>query len=186
MCKAILRIGTLDGAQGERRVIPVLTSSRLDLISHSAAQTRRLGERLGRLLQAGDVICLEGDLGTGKTCLTKGIGCGLGVTSAITSPTFIIVNEYSLPGEAHKLYHIDLYRVRTAAEARALGLEDYFYGDGVCVIEWAERILEILPDERLWITLYHLDDTKRELELEALGERYEGLLQRFRQETLSL
>jgi tRNA threonylcarbamoyladenosine biosynthesis protein TsaE len=167
-------------------VTPILTANSLDFISHSAVQTRRVGQRLGSLLQRGDVICLEGALGAGKTCLTQGIGRGLGVTSAITSPTFIIVNEYPLPDRAYKLYHIDLYRVQTAAEACATGLEDYFYGDGVCVIEWAERVLEILPDDRLWITLRHMDDTKREFLLDAQGERYKDLVQRFRQEAFGI
>jgi tRNA threonylcarbamoyladenosine biosynthesis protein TsaE len=167
-------------------VTPILTANSLDFISHSAEQTRRVGQRLGRLLQGGDVICLEGALGAGKTCLTQGIGRGLGVTSAITSPTFIIVNEYPLPDRGYKLYHIDLYRVQTAAEACATGLEDHFYGDGVCVIEWAERVLEILPDDRLWITLRHMDDTKREFLLDAQGERYKDLLQRFRQEAFGI
>lgn len=165
---------------------PILTANSLDFVSHSAEQTRRVGQRLGRLLQGGDVICLEGALGAGKTCLTQGIGRGLGVTSAITSPTFIIVNEYPLPDRGHRLYHIDLYRVETPAEACATGLEDYFYGDGVCVIEWAERVLEILPDERLWITLRHMDDTKREFLLHAQGERYSDLLLRFRQEAFGI
>jgi tRNA threonylcarbamoyladenosine biosynthesis protein TsaE len=155
----------------------------LDFISHSAAQTQRIGERLGRLLQSGDVVCLEGDLGTGKTCLTQGIARGLGVTSAVASPTFIIINEYKLPSAVHKLRHIDLYRVESLAEARALGLEDCFYEEGVCIIEWAERIVEILPAERLWITLRYLDDTKRELKFAVQGKRYEELLERFRQET---
>jgi len=167
-------------------VTPILTVNSLDFVSRSAEQTRRLGEHLGRLLQSGDVICLEGSLGAGKTCLTQGIGRGLGVTSAITSPTFIIVNEYPLPDRAYKLHHIDLYRVQTAVEACATGLEEYFYGDGVCVIEWAERVLDILPDDRLWITLRYIDDTKRELSLGAQGERYEELLQRFRQETFGI
>ena len=150
----------------------------LALTSHSTQQTRRIGECLGHLLQAGDVVCLEGDLGAGKTCLCQGIGRGLSVTSAITSPTFIIVNEYPLPSRTHKLYHIDLYRVETSAETRALGLEEYLYGDDVCVVEWAERALDILPDRRLWIILLHLDNSKRELRFQASGERYAELLQR--------
>jgi len=151
--------------------------------SHSAAQTRHIGECLGRLLQAGDVVCLQGELGTGKTCLCQGIGRGLGVTSVVTSPTFIIINEYPPSNRGHKLYHIDLYRIERNSEARTLGLEDYLYGDGVCVVEWAEWALDILPDERLWITLRHLGGTKRELEFHALGERYDELLQRFFRET---
>ena len=163
-----------------------MTGNSLDFISYSTEQTRRIGERLGRLLQPGDLVCLEGDLGSGKTCLTQGIGRGMGVTLAITSPTFIIVNEYALPGKARKLYHIDLYRVETVAEARATGLEEYFYGDDVCVIEWAERARELLPEERLWITLHYLDDTKRELCFDVSGERYEQLLQYFREQAFGV
>jgi len=154
-------------------------ASNLALTTHDAAQTRRIGECLGRLLEPGDVICLEGDLGTGKTCLCQGIGRGLGVTSVITSPTFIIINEYLLPGQAHKLYHVDLYRIDSKAETRPLGLTEYLYGDDICVVEWAERAVEILPDERLWITLLHLGDTNRRLEFQAFGERHRDLLRRF-------
>lgn len=164
---------------------PILTAQTLDCISHSTEQTRHIGEHLGRLLQGGDVICLEGELGTGKTCLVQGIGRGLGITSAIASPTFILINEYRLPNQRYKLYHIDLYRIETIAEAYAIGLEDYFYGDGICVIEWAERVREMLPKERLWITLRYLGDTKRGLVLKPRGKRYEELLQRLRQETFS-
>jgi tRNA threonylcarbamoyladenosine biosynthesis protein TsaE len=167
-------------------VTPILTINSLDLISDSAEQTRRIGERLGLLLQAGDVICLEGALGAGKTCLAQGIGRGLRVTSAITSPTFIIVNEYPLPDRESTFYHIDLYRVQAAAEACATGLEEYFYGDGVCVIEWAERVVEIVPRDRLWITMRYLDDTKRQLMLRARGERYEELLECLRQEAFGI
>ena len=161
---------------------PILNSNNLDLISHSAEQTRRVGERLAQLLQGGDVVCLQGDLGSGKTCLTQGIGRGLGVEGAITSPTFIIVNEYHLPGRTFKLFHVDLYRVQTVAEACATGLEEYLYGNGICVVEWAERVKEILPAERLWVTLTYVDDTKREICFEAHGERFEALLQRLRQD----
>jgi tRNA threonylcarbamoyladenosine biosynthesis protein TsaE len=163
-------------------VTRILTGTAVDFISHSAEQTQRVGERLGRMLQPGDLVCLEGNLGSGKTCLAQGIGRGLGVTTAVSSPTFIIANEYRLPGRRYRFYHIDLYRVETIAEARATGLEEYFFSDGVCVIEWAERVRELLPPDRLWITLYHLDHSKRELRFEAVGERYEQLLGQFRQD----
>lgn len=162
---------------------PIVTGSSVDFISHSAEQTRRIGERLGRLLLPGDVLCLEGDLGSGKTCMAQGIGRGLGVAVPITSPTFIIVNEYALPGKKHRLYHLDLYRVESIAEACATGLEEYFYGEDICVIEWAERAREILPAERLWIVLHHLDESKRQLRFDVSGARYEQLLQEFRQQT---
>lgn len=154
----------------------------LRLSTDAPQQTRLLGERLGRLLQSGDLICLEGDLGTGKTCLTQGIGRGLGLDVAITSPTFIIVNEYRLPNRRYRLYHIDLYRVQSLAEAFVTGLDGYIYGDGICVIEWAERVQELLPADRLWITIHYLDATKRDLNLEAQGERSQALLQQLRLE----
>ncbi len=169
---------------GSAWVTPTRTVDGLNLISRSAAQTRRIGQQLGRLLQSGDVVCLEGDLGTGKTCLTQGIARGLGVVLAVASPTFIIINEYMLRGEAHKLRHIDLYRVESIAEARALGLEDYFYDGGVCVIEWAERAREILPDERLWVSLCYVSSVRRALRFDAQGRRYEQLLERLRADTL--
>ena len=165
---------------------PIVTGSSMDFISHSAEQTRRIGERLGRLLQPGEVVCLEGDLGSGKTCMAQGIGRGLGVAMPITSPTFIIVNEYALPSKTYRFYHIDLYRVESVAEARATGLEEYFYGDDVCAIEWAERAREILPAERLWITLHYLDESKRQLRFDVSGVRYEQLLQEFRQQTFAI
>ncbi len=155
--------------------------SHLRLASRSAAQTQRIGERLAQWLQPGDVVCLQGDLGSGKTCLTQGIARGLGVTSAVTSPTFVIINEYPLPGPARRLRHIDLYRVESVGEARALGLEDYFYADGICVVEWAERALELLPAQRLRIMLCHRGEMERELMLEGQGEHYQDLVQRLQQ-----
>ncbi len=162
--------------------MPILDAQTIDFISHSPDQTRRLGARLGALLQAQDVICLEGELGTGKTCLAQGVGRGMGVEEPITSPTFTLIAEYHPPAPALVLYHIDVYRLESpAAEALAFGLDDYLAGDGVCLIEWADRIRAVLPEERLWITLRHLDTSKRGIVLTARGERYEELLQRFRQ-----
>lgn len=161
--------------------MPILDQNTLDLISHSVEQTRRLGQRLGPLLQAGDVICLEGDLGTGKTCLAQGVGQGLGIQKPITSPSFTLISEYPAGSGGLILYHIDLYRLDEAVfEALALGLDDYLHGDGVCLIEWAERATPILPKQRLWITLRHLQATKRSLLWHAAGERYQELLRRFR------
>ena len=162
--------------------MPILDAHTLDLISHSAEQTRRLGARLGALLQAGDVLALEGELGSGKTCLTQGIGQGMGVAGAITSPTFTLIAEHQPPAPAPPLYHIDLYRLDApVAEAMALGLDDYLLGDGVCVIEWADRIQAALPGERLWITLRHLGDSKRGILMQASGPRYDDLVEAFRQ-----
>jgi tRNA threonylcarbamoyladenosine biosynthesis protein TsaE len=161
--------------------MPIFDSHTLDFISHSPDQTRRFGARLGALLQAGDVICLEGDLGTGKTCLAQGVGQGMGIAGPITSPTFTLIAEYCPPPPAPVLYHIDLYRLGAPVqEARALGLDDYLLGDGVCLIEWAERILPILPEDRLWIALRHLDESKRGVVLRATGARFDELLAQFR------
>ncbi len=162
--------------------MPILDEHTLDFISHSPAQTRRFGARLGVLLQAGDVICMEGELGTGKTCLAQGIGQGMGIAEPITSPTFTLVAEHRPSSPAPILYHIDLYRLNEAVdEALAFGLADYLLSDGVCLIEWAERIQPALPDERMWITLHHLDVSKRSILMQAQGARYDDLLRGFRQ-----
>ncbi len=146
----------------------------VDLISSSPEETQQLGARLGQLAAAGDLICLEGELGSGKTCLVQGLGRGLGIKEPIHSPTFILANEHR--GERVPLFHLDVYRVRSAAEAIGFGLEDYIDGDGVCVIEWAEKIREALPPERLWITFRHWAESKRGLQLQASGARYVELL----------
>lgn len=165
---------------------PILNDRSLDFISHSEAQTWRLGARLGELLQAGDVICLAGELGAGKTCLTQGIGQGLGIEGSITSPSFTLINEYRQEQVRLPLYHIDLYRIGEAEETLTLGLEEYFYGEGVCVVEWADRAPEALPAEHLWIELRHIAETKRGLVMKAVGQRYEELLWEFRRRAFGI
>jgi tRNA threonylcarbamoyladenosine biosynthesis protein TsaE len=160
----------------EAWVATIFDQHTLDFISHGEAQTRRLGARLGELLKGGELVALQGELGTGKTRWVQGVGQGLEVEQHVTSPTFTLVNEY--PGRL-TLYHIDLYRVSLVAEALAFGLEDYVYADGVCLIEWAERVVEVLPPSRLWITFHHLDDTKRRITMQASGDHYQRLLQDF-------
>jgi tRNA threonylcarbamoyladenosine biosynthesis protein TsaE len=162
--------------------MPILNEHTVDFISHSPDQTRRLGARLGALVQARDLVCLEGELGSGKTCLAQGIGRGLGVVEPITSPSFTLIAEHRPPPPAPVLYHIDLYRLdKPVEEALALGLDDYLEGNGVCLIEWAERIQIVLPHERLWIALRHLNNSKRGIVITATGSRYQELLLRFRQ-----
>ena len=154
--------------------LPVSDEHTIDLISQSVEETQRIGERLGKLAGAGDVFCLEGDLGSGKTCFTQGLGRGLGVAAAIHSPTFILANEHRsgrLP-----LYHLDVYRMHGADEALGIGLDDYVYGDGVCVIEWAEKIDAALPSERLWIKFRHIDENQRGISFHASGARHVELL----------
>lgn len=149
----------------------------LQLVSHSPEQTQDLGRLLGKLAQAGDIVLLVGNLGSGKTCLTQGIAWGLGVEEYAFSPTFILVREYHgrLP-----LYHIDLYRLDRIEEIIDLTLEEYLYGEGVCVIEWAEKGKEVLPGENLLIKLDYLSPTERSFSLEPHGERYEQLMQSFK------
>ena len=155
---------------------PVFDQQTLDFISHSEAQTRRLGMRLGELLEGGEVIALQGDLGSGKTRWVQGMGQGLEVKQPITSPSFTLVNEYR--GRL-TLYHVDLYRIDQALEAIAFGLEDYLYGDGVCVVEWAERVVDVLPAGHLWVTFEYLDTTKRRITIRAYADRYQKLLRDF-------
>lgn len=118
----------------------------IEFHSNSACGTAELGMRLGNILQKGDTVCLTGDLGTGKTAFTGGIAKALGINGYITSPTFTIINEYEgrLP-----LYHFDVYRIGDAGEMIETGFDDYIGSDGVAVIEWAELIEEILPEDRI-------------------------------------
>jgi tRNA threonylcarbamoyladenosine biosynthesis protein TsaE len=132
---------------------------------------------LGHLLKPGNVVCLQGALGTGKTCLTQGIGAGMDVSGVIHSPTFVFINEYAPQGSGPYLYHVDLYRTQDYTDALALGIEDYMYGNGITVIEWAERAEDIMPEERLWVTLSYLDyESKRRILFEASGEAYMEIL----------
>jgi len=159
-------------------VSPILDAQTVDFISHSADQTRRMGARMGQLLDGGEVLCLVGDLGTGKTCLVQGIGRGLGVADQITSPTFTLVSEYD--GTRFPLYHIDLYRIVDVKAAFTFGLDEYMYGSGICAIEWAERVQQLWPQEYLLVNLRHIDESKRGLTLRGFGERYDRLVMRFR------
>ncbi|MFA5182989.1 MAG: tRNA (adenosine(37)-N6)-threonylcarbamoyltransferase complex ATPase subunit type 1 TsaE [Syntrophales bacterium] len=130
--------------------------------SKSSEDTFRIGAIIGARADKGDIIALIGDLGAGKTCLTQGIAAGLEVPAAypITSPTFTLINEY--PGRL-VLYHFDIYRLEGSKDLEDMGYEDYFYGDGVVVIEWAERIRDILPERVLFVNLTYLNEHEREL-----------------------
>ena len=119
--------------------------------SHSRQKTYELGRTLGQQAKAGDVYTLVGDLGVGKTVLTQGMAAGLGIMEPVSSPTFTIVQIYEegrLP-----LYHFDVYRIEEPEEMEEVGFDDYIYGDGVCLIEWANRIEEILPEETIYIVI---------------------------------
>jgi tRNA threonylcarbamoyladenosine biosynthesis protein TsaE len=159
--------------------MPVLLENDFDFLSHSPEQTRRLGMRLGALLQPGDVICLQGDLGAGKTTLVQGLAAGWGSLDAVSSPTFILVNVYRR-SDGGQLFHFDTYRIESAMEAEELDLEAMISA-GPLVIEWPERMATVLPAERLWIHLEHVDDDRRQLTFRPVGKHYETLLSRFRQ-----
>lgn len=158
--------------------MPVLDSHSMDFFSRSPEQTRRLGGRLGGVLRAGDVICLQGDLGAGKTTFVQGVAQGWGSLDAVSSPTFIIVNEYRR-ADGGKLFHMDAYRLDSAPEAEELDL-DSMLADGALLIEWPERIGGLIPDERLWIQLEHVDEEEREMKFKAAGARYDELLETLR------
>ena len=149
----------------------------LEMVSNSAAQTQNIGTTLGKLATAGDVILLVGPLGAGKTCLTQGIALGLGIHEYTASPSFVLVREYQ--GKL-TLYHIDLYRLDRIEEIALLGLDDYLYGKGVCVIEWANKGLSVLPEEHLLIEMRIVSATKRKLSFVPLGKRYVQMLSKLK------
>lgn len=148
----------------------------LEVESNSPNQTQLLGSALGELARSGDVFLLVGELGAGKTCLVQGIAHGLAVKEHAFSPSFVILREYHgrLP-----LYHIDLYRLERISEVADLGLEDYLYGDGVCVVEWADRGTGIVPHEGMHVSLHYVPDleTRRIIRLRPRGQRYRELAQ---------
>jgi tRNA threonylcarbamoyladenosine biosynthesis protein TsaE len=158
----------------------ILTDQSLDFISSSEQQTMRLGVRLGELLQPNDVVCLSGELGTGKTVLARGVGRGWGTAIRVTSPTFLLVNQYPRMHDDRVLYHIDCYRLETEQDIVTSGLEDVLLMDGAFMIEWPERIEDLLAPDRLWIELSHVNETRRKLRFMASGPRSTELLKLFR------
>ena len=144
--------------------MPAAAQLRARVRSSSAADTIALGERLGRAAAAGDLVCLWGDLGAGKTQVAKGIARGLGIADTVTSPTFILMNEYRgrLP-----LFHVDLYRLTDAADALAGGVVDDRQSDGLTVVEWPERMGDVLPRGRLDVRIAGSGDEPREIEVAA-------------------
>lgn len=142
----------------------------VSILSKSESETLRLGEKLARHLRKGDILCLQGELGSGKTTLIKGIAKGLKIASEkVTSPTFVLMNAYEgrLP-----LYHFDLYRLEEIHEISSIGYEEFLYGNGIAVIEWAERLGALTPKEYLRVELKHQGENERSIKLSAVGERY--------------
>jgi len=147
----------------------------MDFFSRSPDQTRRIGKRLGGVLQAGDVICLQGDLGAGKTTFVQGVAQGWGSLDSVSSPTFILVNVYRR-ADQNQLFHMDAYRLDSTPEAEEMDL-DSMLADGALLIEWPERMDGLVPDERLWINLEHIDEEEREMKFKSRGKRYDELLE---------
>jgi tRNA threonylcarbamoyladenosine biosynthesis protein TsaE len=147
------------------------------LISDSPEKTLQIGKKLAENLEKNDIICLFGELGSGKTALTQGIATGLGIKKdLVISPSFVIIRKYT--GRMLSLNHFDLYRLRKTDDILALGYEEYFYDEAVTVVEWAERMKGLLPKEYLKIEFFIKGDTQRNLKLTAFGRRYQALLSR--------
>ncbi len=157
--------------QSDEKMYPV--------ISHSPEETWGLASKLAIVLSKGDLINLSGDLGAGKTVFTKGLAAGLGIIEPVTSPTFTIIKEY---GEGRlPLYHFDVYRLFSPDELEELGFDEYFYGDGLTVIEWGDKVEELLPDIRLDVKILRLvDDNFRRIEISPYGDAWQEKFEKWR------
>ncbi len=158
--------------------MPILDAHSFEFISRSPEQTRRIGIRLGSFLQPGDVVCLSGELGAGKTTLAQGIAQGWGSLDAVTSPTFVLVNNYRKAG-GFEMNHFDAYRVQDALEAEDLDLNGMI-ADGPFLVEWAERVKTALPAQHLWIDMKYLDEEQRSLLFNPRGRRFEEMVEQLR------
>ena len=128
-------------------------------ISRSAEDTLNFAKEYAATLNKGDVVLLNGDMGAGKTVFAKGVALGLGIEDEVTSPTYAYMNDYY-----GKLYHYDCYRLKSGAQAEGLGLTDYFYGDGVCLIEWSENIADAIPEKTRTVSIKKIDENTREID----------------------
>ena len=139
--------------------------------SHSAQETAEFGRRLASELQPGDVVALTGELGTGKTCLVKGIAAGLGISQEVTSPTFTLISQYRglLEGRPVDLFHVDLYRLAHEPELEDLGLEELMGGEGITVIEWGEKASSLLPEDAVRVRIDLAPDGTRRIRVEGLA-----------------
>ena len=149
--------------------------------SATAQRTEALGAALGGLLAPGDVICLSGELGAGKTVFSRGMGASWGATVPLSSPTYNLAHEHERPADSARLYHLDFYRINGSREAETLGIHEILDSGEIVIFEWPERVLEILPAEHLWIDIMMREDDERDLHFRAQGERYAALLNELRQ-----
>lgn len=162
--------------------MPILDSRTFEFFSRGPEQTRRLGIRLGASIRPGDLICLSGDLGAGKTTLVQGLAQGFGSLDAVSSPTFVLVNQYRRP-DGVVLSHLDAYRLQNAYEGEDLDLY-LMLERGALVVEWPERIDAALPVDRLWVKLRYMAEEQRGMQFNSHGKRYEALLSAFRRQVL--
>jgi len=140
----------------------------LEILTKSPYETQKLGRTLGTIVTEGDVVLLVGELGTGKTCLTQGIAKGLGIKELVRSPTFMLINEYQ--GRL-KLYHADFYRLDNLDEIWDLGIDEYISGDGLFVAEWAEKGIDVFPEEHLIIQIEYVDKIRRKFLISSKGSK---------------
>ena len=129
-----------------------------EYLSDTPSRTEDIAETYAKTLRPGDVVLLKGEMGAGKTVFAKGVARGLGVTDEVTSPTYAYMNDYG-----GKLYHYDCYRLSSGEDAESLGLTDYFYGKGVCLIEWSENISDVLPENAKTVEIVKISDTERKI-----------------------
>lgn len=166
--------------------MPILKPGTLEFVSHSTEQTVRIGYRLGEILRAGDVICLYGDLGAGKTAFSRGLGKGWGAVPAVTSPTFTLVHEHTRTADALRLYHVDAYRLAGPDDGLSFGLDELLADNNPLLLEWPERVGELLPADRMDVTFLFQSNERRQIIFEAQGDTYVNLLEDFRRRTFGV
>jgi len=142
-------------------------------MSNNPQETIDLARKIAKHLKKGSIICLHGELGSGKTTFVKGLAQALGIQKEVQSPTFVLMNIYE--GKM-KLYHVDLYRLEDIKEIERIGYEEFLFGDGLAVVEWADKLKELYPSECLTVTLHHAGEEKREVCIKAKGKKYEGTI----------
>lgn len=144
--------------------------SDMEVITKSASETQKLGEKISADLKPGNLLALYGELGSGKTTFIQGLARGLGIKKRIISPTFVFIRQYPFGFKSRTLYHVDLYRINEAIEAKGLGLEEIFTDkDSMVVIEWADRIKEILPKKRIDVYFEYLEENQRKIKISGLS-----------------
>ena len=159
--------------------MPILDEHTFEFFSRSPEQTRRIGMRLGAVLDPGDLVCLQGELGAGKTTLVQGMAQGWGSLDPVSSPTFVLVNEYRR-SDGSRLFHMDAYRLGSGAEAAELDI-DWMMSEGALVVEWPERVQSILPEQALHIDLEPIAEEQRQMRFNAHGARYDRMIARLQQ-----